>query len=250
MSNMSAPDAISLKGTTKIYGHIATGPEGTVNAGSGTAVGSTTYIDSGGSGIQTDPNHYAKDMNVSFDDVEAPFTGTAPAPDQFVRVDGVFYKYVVGSGNYSLSTLKLTGTNKVLVTGDATLFVDKDVSIGGGALIQINPGASLQLYVKSGDVSLSGGGVVNLTGNAANFALWGMPGLHDIKISGNGQFIGTIYAPNADLQMTGGGTDVLDFIGAAIVKSITGAGHFKVHYDEALARTGPKIHVITSWKEI
>jgi len=55
-----------------IFGHISTGPNGTVNLGPNGAVGDIGW-QAGSAGIQ--PGYRASDMNVSFPDVTCPYTG-------------------------------------------------------------------------------------------------------------------------------------------------------------------------------
>jgi hypothetical protein len=249
MATMGAPDAFDLGGQVKIYGQVSTTANGIVKISDPRQqrIGSASYIDSGGTGIE--PGHHTKDLNVSFPNVEAPYSsGLSLSRD--LTIDGVFYKYVLYSGSYSISTLTLSGSDKMLVMGDATLLVNQDVSISGDAFIQINPGANLQLYVRKGSVSISGGGIANLAGNAANFGLWGMPEMKNINFSGDGLFIGTIYAPQAKLSMSGGSTSGMDFIGAAIVDEVNGSGQYRFHYDEALGSNNARNLVIVSWREI
>jgi hypothetical protein len=243
-TNYSDEDAIKLSGSVTLHGHVATGPEGTVTM-SGGAIGSTSYVDSGGKGIEE--GYYAKDMNVDFPAVTAPFK-TAPAPTAGI-VGGVTYDYVLTAGNWQLSKLALSSGGKMLVTGNATLLVDKDVKLSGNAYIQINPGANLQMYVAAGSVGISGNSIMNLTGNAANFGLWGLPTLQNVSFSGDGLFTGTIYAPQAKLAMSGGSDAGMDFIGAAVVKQAAGSGTRKFHYDEALGNSAKNL-VISSWNEL
>lgn len=257
-TNFNLPDAMDLGGQVKIYGQVSTGPAGTVKIDSQASVGSTNWVDGGNFGIQS--GYYTKDMNVSFPSVIAPYTN-GPAPSAGVVggiigiggivVGGTSYKYILEDGmDYRLSTLVLNSSDKVLVRGKARLLVDQDVSISGSAFIQINTSASLELYVKKSDVSISGSAILNQSGNAANFSLWGLPGLTDIKLSGGGSLIGTIYAPQAKLSMSGGGSDELDFIGAGVVNEVNGTGHFRFHYDESLGYNSAKNLVVASWKEL
>jgi len=245
-SNLNTAGAMDFSGSNvKIYGSIATGPLGSVS-GSGVTIGTTSFIDGGGKGIQT--NHYAKDMNVSFETVTAPFTnGATPLAG---IVNGINYKYVLLDGiDYNLSTLVLSSSDEVLVLGKARLLVNKDVKISGQGSVRIATNASLALYVKSGDVSLGGNGVANLSGKASTFQLFGLPAVTDIGLGGNGSFIGTIEAPTAKLTLSGGGSDVLDFVGAAIVRQIVASGSYNFHYDEALRNNSGNL-VIASWREL
>ena len=258
VTNGSVPGAIDLNGTVLIYGSVATGPTGTVNIASSSSIGSEAWVDGGNTGIQS--GHYAKDMNVNISDATLPYTNSGATPVGGnvggigippLVIGGTNYKYILEDGvDYRLSTLKMSGGDKMLVRGKARLVVDKDVDMAGGAFIQIATNASLELYVVKESVALGGGGIVNLSGNAANFSLFGLPGVKEVKISGGGTLLGTIYAPQADLKLAGGGSDPLDFIGAAVVSTATGVGSFNFHYDESLRNRNPKNLVIASWKEI
>lgn len=67
-----------VTGNADIYGHVSTGPGGSIAIGPNGAVGSTNWHNAGTSGIQ--PGWSADDMNVSFPDVDPPFNGGAFTP--------------------------------------------------------------------------------------------------------------------------------------------------------------------------
>jgi hypothetical protein len=80
--------------------------------------------------------------------------------------------------------------------------------------------------------------------------MFGTPACKTIGLGGNGEFTGTIYAPQADTTFDGGGSMWRDFSGAAMVKSAKFNGNFKFHYDEALPKIGLwRGFTITSWNE-
>jgi hypothetical protein len=107
------------------------------------------------------------------------------------------------------------------------------------------------MYSSATTAALGGDGVWNLGGNATNFFYYGLPSNEKLAVSGNGSFTGVIYAPEADLQLNGGGKDVVDFIGASVTKTATLNGHFNFHYDEALSKNAPAAsYAIQSWNEI
>src|SRR5439155_17082619 len=128
------------------------------------------------------------------------------------------------SANYKLSIL----SGKLLVTGNATLWVTDDVNIGSGDFIQIAAGASLRLYVSAPSAVIGGQGIVNTDGYAKNFQYYGLPTNTSIDYKGNASFVGTIKAPQATLKLGGGGTSDYDFIGSAVVRSLTMNGHFHI----------------------
>jgi len=127
--------------------------------------------------------------------------------------------------------------------------VTGNTSISGNGSIVIATGASLQIYV-AGSVSLAGNGVVNNTGYTTSLQLYGLPTSTSWSVSGNGQWNGTLYAPEAALSINGGGSSG-DVSGALVAKSITLSGNAKFHYDESLKKTGPIAgYLVASWQEL
>jgi len=240
-SNSSDPGAITISGSTKVYGSLSTGPTGTVVIANNPSVGSESWVDSGKKDIEA--GYYSADMNLSFDSVNLPYTsGMTP---QGGKINGVTYKYVLLDGvDYQLSTLDIKGSDYMYVSGKARLLVDKDIKANGGGIINIGTNASLEVYVKKGDVSLSSSSVVNNTGKAASFSLFALNAVTDITMQGG--FIGTIYAPNSTLKLNGGG----EISGAVVVAEISARGNYNFHFDEALLKYKPKEYIITSWVEL
>lgn len=246
-TNESTPGAIDMTGNVTIYGRVATGPLGTVTISdpSKINVGSIAHVDGTGTGIEA--GYYTKDMNVAYPDVTVPYTtGLPPINNSLLGI--IFYKHILGSGDYTLATLSLAASEKMLVTGNARLVVDANVNING--TITIQPGASLQIYLKSGTVAMAGNGVRNETGYAYNVGLWCLPAVTSVTLSGEGQFTGTMYAPHAIMTLSGGGSSGIDFVGAVVAKTVTGSGKYKFHYDEDLQNRGMRNLTIASWKEM
>jgi len=311
-----------LTGNANIYGHVSTGPGGTVSIGPNGAVGSTNWHNSGADGIES--GWSKDDMNVSFPDVLPPWNGGAFTPSggwmtnvitafstnsstigptiAFPGVSGVTYTtnyqtsvgavYPIGSpgpvttnrfsngsiknytypiftyvnnsvatnetvtltyydvlikdpGNYELANLN----GSIYVSANATLYVTTTLTIS--TLVIVPPNGKLVLYSKAPSVTLSGNNTANSLGNAYSFSFWGLPEVTAISFSGNGAFAGTIYAPNADFTLNGGGNNVIDFIGASITKTARMNGHFNFHYDEALRIMGPfRGFIVSSWLEV
>ena len=246
-SNLSVPGAVTLSGGVQVYGDVSTGPNGTVSIGNNSTIGSETWVDGGSKGVQ--PGVYSADMNLGFDPATLPYTGgSTPQPG---TINGTTYKYVLQDGiDYHLSTLNLKSSDKVYVSGKARLVVDKDITANHDQAITVATNASLELYLKQGSVTLSAKGILNAGGSAANLSLTCLDAVSDMSISGNGGFMGTIYAPNTTLKLSGGGNDEIDFVGAVIVGEVNARGKYQFHYDEALAKKNPVYFYITSWEEI
>ena len=235
-------------GNANVFGRVATGPGGSISIGANGSVGSKAWQAAGNTGIQT--GWSANDMNVSFPDISAPFSGGYSTPTRG-EVDDVDYTYVLSSGNYQLASLRLTGSDKVLVRGNAVLYVTGNLDMAGQSQIIVRTNSTLKLYVGGASASIGGNGVANQAGNASAFSYWGLPSNTSLSMSGTAGFVGSVYAPSASFTLGGGGRDTFDFIGASVTGTVTFNGHYSFHYDEMLGRTGAsRGYVVTSWNEI
>jgi hypothetical protein len=157
------------------------------------------------------------------------------------------YDYILDSRDYTMANL----TGKVYVRGNARLHVTGSISFTGQGGITVGPNGSLKLYMSGASAKIAGNGIVNKSGSAANFMYYGLPTHTDLAIQGNGSFTGVIYAPYTAFKLGGGGNDTQDFIGASVTASVFMNGHFNFHYDEDLARTGPRSRYrIKTWNEV
>jgi hypothetical protein len=231
--------------TSKIYGKVAVGAGSTSTISGSGSVGDIAWVNST-TGFQ--PGSRSDDLNLNFDDAPLPPSGSYVTPTSGMN-NGTNYTYLLGSDKYRLSTLLMSGNDAVCVTGNAVLHVTGKIDYTGITHIRIKPGGSLTLYA-NGDTKLSGLGVINETGNARNFTYYGLNGNAKLELSGSGvpvEFIGTVYAPYADLNFSGEVT----FIGAALSYSAGSGGNVFLHYDEGLSGdSGAGTFVITSWKEL
>lgn len=242
-TNSGLVGALDLS-NANIKGTVATGPGGSVDIGPNGKVGDATWHFTNSRGIQ--PGYVSDDMNVIFYEVDEPFTSNYSTPGG-ETIDTVSYDYVLGSGQLQLSNFG----GKVLVTGNpAILYVTHDISFTGNDFLEIAPGASLQVFMSGASAVFEGNGEWNKNGSALNLQYWGLPSNTSVTIGGNGSFTGTIYAPQADLMLNGGGKDTYDFVGASISKTALLEGKVQFHYDEALARLGPnRGYIVNSWNE-
>jgi len=158
------------------------------------------------------------------------------------------YDHVIRSGDY-YTTEAMTGSTIVL--GKARLVLANGLVMKGNDGIVIAPTGSLEVYAGGTECTIGGNGINNQAGFAKDFILECTPTVTKFTYNGNGEFIGVLVAPEADMQLNGAGSSLNDFIGCIMMKSIDMNGHYCFHYDEALARLNTNRRVlITSWNEI
>jgi hypothetical protein len=227
---------ISL-GKADVYGRLLMGPGGSYTCLKGGAVGSAPWVDAGKTGAE--PGHFRDDLNLTFPDPAPPWSGGAFSP---VGAGG--YKYILTSGNWELSNLKLNNHDDVLVTGDAVLYVKGDVDCSSDITIQTN--ASLTIYVGGSSANFNGASVINTSGEAKRFVYYGLKSNTSITYSGHADWCGVLYAPRAAFSYSGGS----EFFGTSMTSTFKTAGHCKYHYDESLAKVSPQNLAVTGWTEL
>ncbi len=218
----------SLGGHSWIMGHVRTGPGGNVVTTGWSSIGSKSWVQGANRGIQ--PGWFTNDWAIVLPDVAPPGEGSyLPVDPGSYTINGTTYQYAFfGSGDYSVASL----TGNVYIGPNAHVRLLVTQSASPGAVDLAPQGASLVIYVAGPSITFTG--PVNSTGSqkAANLNLLGLPTC--LSIGSGPRFTGTIYAPQADLQM-GSAT----FVGAAITKSATASGSLAFHYDEQLGMTPP-----------
>ncbi len=249
LSNSTEPDAVHV-GTGHVYGRVTsgpgplTGPDATMTYTSG-SVGDTEW-NASNSGIED--GHASNDANVQFNDVTAPFSwGSGATPVGGWGADGTNYNWVIGPGNNQLASVNISVGKKMLVTGDATLYVSGDFYTSGttstAGYVYLAPGASLKLYI-GGNGSVSGTGIINGSGYAKNFSVFGLPTCTALSYNGSSEFIGTVYAPSADFRFSGSAGG----FGSFTANTVTVSGGAHIAYDKGLNAGGR--YVAKSWNEI
>jgi hypothetical protein len=242
--NSSLPACIWC-GNGKVYGNLLTKFGGTAGVGSSGSVGDRDFVNSAAGRAHIQAGHWTNNLVASFPDVQPPFTaGAAMGPGTYA---GTNYTYLVGDGSYYFpSNLSLALGQAMMVTGDATVYVTGSLTVNGGAFVALAPGARLTLYLGGPTASIGGGGVLNANGIPQNFSVFGLPTLTSAVYNGGAQFIGTIYAPEADWTLSGGsGT-----YGAIVANSVYLTGGMNLHYDESLASSNKPIFSLASWREL
>ena len=232
------PGALNI-GNGDINGKIKVGPDTTYTVGANGSVGSTTWNQSG-----VQPGWSESVEETDYPPITAPAGGSKPTGG---KVGNTTYQYILSGNNTVYETDSLNGSMYVKGT-NVSLVVNKTLTIGSQDTIIIEKNASLQLYVRAADVTLSG--VANQSTDALHFMYFGLPENVSISMSGNSAFTGVIYAPSAILNLNGGGANSVDLSGAIIAKQVKVNGHYNFHFDEATRRYGSRGIVAASWDEV
>jgi hypothetical protein len=255
-------DSISVS-NADIYGYAAVGSSSL----SGISVGSNGLVGPYGTPNGTiDTTHVTYDFTTSFADPTAPTTTgysigaiisdtSLPRAGDSAAADGYYYYSVpIISLSGSNSTLSIAGSNSKVVLV-VTNTAGTSVGVTGHGGINIATGSSLALYT-SGTVSIAGNGISNGTYDAsqaisssntpnqpASFQLYGTlpasqtPPYQSISVSGNGILSGGVYAPNASISLTGGGSNGT-VLGAMVGNTVSVTGNSTFHYDESARQFG------------
>lgn len=231
-------------GNMGIYGSIATGPGGNATLGPNGNVGDKPFNDNPAYDGMIQSGHRTDDVNVYIADAAFPtdFASAPPMPGAGV-VGLVPYQYVLGNGDYRIAAITVVS---MMVTGRARIHVLGTTTLGSGATITVATNASVEWY-SGGNAAFGGNGVVNVGGRAKDFSLIGMKTCMTITYNGSARFVGTVYAPYADVTLSG----TSDAIGAIVSKTFRLSGAMGMHYDESLKGDPRKNrYIAASWQEL
>jgi hypothetical protein len=164
-------------------------------------------------------------------------------PQYNMNVGGIFYDYYLAAGDWQFNGDVYPSGAGIYVAGKVRVYITGNFKMTSTTAITLAPGATLELYI-GGTMDLSGSCVINPSGIPNNCVIYGLsPGLTTWKYAGTAEAYCRLYAPNANLTITGD----FDFSGSAVANSLTFSGTSNIHYDEAL-RGGPEYQVV-SWEE-
>ncbi|MCZ6672046.1 MAG: hypothetical protein O7C75_03815 [Verrucomicrobia bacterium] len=243
VASLSIVDGDVSPGNGDIWGYVATGGGSPTFGPNGTLLGE----DSPG-GIDVDPDRIAYDFYSDFPNVSAPSTSGALTS---IPEDGtVGTPSALTPTYYSVSSYSNSNNETLVIDGPVVFVVSGDWSTKG--TIEVTANGSVEIYI-AGDLDIGGNGTMNMTNVPSNILIYGtnsVEGGQTIKISGNGAIKAAIYAPNAYLEIKGGGNSG-EFMGAAVAYQIKMTGNTNFHYDEVLANFGADgSYRIARWREL
>lgn len=245
VASLSVDNGALDVGNGDIWGYLATaggaydiGPNGSVK-------GADTP-----SGVDEDPNRISYDFNANLPDVTVPSLTVDHTSLSAGSIGDPAAGWHSDPEVYHISSFSLSGHNDINVVGPTIIIVDGDFKFSGQAELNIiGPDSYLQIYV-GGDLDLTGKGVLNDEQKPEAFQVWGtaVSGAgQTIKVAGNGDLAGIVYAPNADVEIKGNG----NVSGAAVGEDITVTGNAAFHYDLNLKNLDSDgSYSISRWREL
>ena len=163
------------------------------------------------------------------------------------------------ASRYELNSINLNGGKTLTLAGNADgsqtyieIYVTGDISFTGSSQLIVQPGVTAKIYFQ-GNVDVAGNGILNTKNQPSDLQLFGIQptdnNSYHVNLGGNGQIIASVYAPNDDVTINGGGTNGHVF-GSVIGKTVTMTGVTNLHYDEHLGTIGLiNNYKIVSWFE-
>lgn len=175
---------------------------------------------------------------------------TLPAAGDIAASDGKYYYSVPSitlNGNAASSQLSVAPGYGVVIMSSAA------ITVGGNGAVTVNTGSTLAIYT-SADITITGS-IVNVDGSAytGSMQIWGTnatAGSQTIKLSGNGTLSAVAYAPNAIMEVKGGGTTG-DIFGSFVGNKVTFTGNDSFHWDESLSEmTAGGTYMPSKWRQL
>ena len=231
-TNSTAVGSVRLASSAIIKGDVAVGVGGDPDTaielqGSATIEGNSTAL---------------------IEEVELPPI-TVPEAIDSMPSSGIINNDITISDSGKYSSINLGNSETVIISGDVTLYVIGDITLGNSAELQVEENSSLTLYLGGDFEGKNSSSVNNLTEDAKNLQIYGMDSCEDIRFKNSSDLFGTIYAPNADVIMD----NSANVYGAVVSKSFDMKNSGIFMYDASLRDSSvddEAVHFkITNWHE-
>jgi len=173
-----------------------------------------------------------------------PYKGTlnkSGNSDYYVSESG-HYSSIKSSGNGDLifnnnatyiyvdSDFQCTGNGDIIIDTDMILCVEGDFKFTGNGQLILQNGHTLVMYV-AGKITGTENGVWNDRKDPTKLMIYALDTCSEVKITGNTDLYGVVYARNGEIEVTGNG----DVYGSLVGNTIKITGNADIHYDVAVA---------------
>jgi Tfp pilus assembly protein PilX len=196
-------------GSSIVHGDVAIGPSGVLNIDPSKVTGSEFRL-SAARNFAALPNFTtgATSIKVQVPDPDPNNPSSPPAkypPGAYNKIE-VWGTLTLPPGDYTMNELNVTSGGTLIITGDTKLYINNSLTMVGQAI--------------AGDMAHPDQLTIYYGGSTA--AKW----------AGGSGISSSIYAPSADLILTGS----TEFFGSFIGKTVTVKGNAMVHFDEGNLR--------------
>ena len=158
------------------------------------------------------------------------------------------------------STGTLTGASSQQITLTGGVYCFSSASITGQATITVTGPVTMYLTSTNTATTFGGGGFVNYAQNGNSYAAdlqifssydsGGNSSNVGLSVMGGSSLYAAIYAPEATIQIGGGGNNTFSFTGAAVGGAALLNGNVSFLYDEALQSLTGKATELVGWHEV
>ena len=221
VQTLAADANITLSGNAAVYGNAsATGS--VITSGHAKVYGTTS---------QNQPVSVCDPLNVA-SIVEKNRPSGSPTS---ITLSGKQTQTLFAPNTFYLKGVSLSGQSMLTVngTGNATMFIDGDLSIAGQASFNVSTGIILTIYI-TGNISMAGEGIVN-QGLPTDLIIYASAEKgKQVAISGNAGLGSVLYAPFSNISVAGNAA----IMGEVWGMTVAGSGNAGFHYDEATMLSG------------
>ncbi len=240
----TAANAVNIQ-NANVFGYVKTG-------GGEVGVGPQGYVSDLIDHPVHDPTRISRGLRTVMPEITAltlsfPLTSLPEGNIKVIGIPGSLFPQ-----EYHLNDINIGSRQYLIINGPVVIVVDDDVDVKGKIIVSNYGNATF--YVGA-DFTVGGRrGAINNNSVASSFTLYGTnetPGEQKITLGGSADLRAAVFAPNARLNLNGGGGSGA-FFGAALVYDIKFTGTYVFHFDEALNNfygANPK-YKMESWAEL
>ncbi len=230
-ADVGSNEELTIQGSALVKGNVLIGPAGTISGNDPSHVTGETFY----SGVTTEKVVYPPQAYLDY------LNGLPLQSDISLASNDLL---TIPSGDFKYNKIAVKSSAHLTISANSNIYVVEDFSVSGGdATVFTENGVNIYL---GGNASFAGVGLVNPSGIPNNLHIYGVNGATTLNFSGQSNFYGSIYAPYADIGLSGGA----DFFGAVVGDDVSLSGNFKFHYDEFLSQNGPfSGYDVAYWQE-
>jgi len=242
-TNSTSNDHVDLNGSARINGDVYVGVGGNP----------VNVVDTSGSSTVTGTKEAMTEV-IDVPDISAPSGLPASSGNVTYGSSGTT---TLTAGTYHYNNLTINGSRTVKISGDVVIYCDGSFSLGGSGEIELNAGATLEIYANK--FTINGSGKLNMpdspaTADPSLVNLYQF-GTGNFDVGGSGVVIGQVLAPDARVDITGSG----HLFGVVQANRISLGGSGKFTQDLAITATsggggggggGTSSMIVTNWQSV